>query len=99
MSTASHIIDLFGGTRPAASKLGLAVSTVQSWKTKGYIPAPHQQNVLDKARALGIAVTPASFFEVNGAHLGADDSTSEKVVQVEDEPARAAAANGAADAP
>lgn len=82
MSTASTIIDLFGGTRPCAAALGLPVSTVQSWKTNGRIPAGRQQLVLDKARELGIPVTPASFFE-NGddAHSAADNSMSEKFVQ------------------
>lgn len=87
MSTASRIIDLFGGTRPAARKLELAVSTVQGWKLQGYIPAQRQQRVLDTARRHGIAVTPASFFEnETGAHQAGDISMSEKPVQDEGGP-------------
>lgn len=99
MSTASTIIDLFGGTRLAARRLGLPVSTVQSWKTKGQIPSRRQQQVLDRARAHGIAVTPASFFE-NGeenALQAADNSMSEKFVQDGGDHARVTS-NGAAGA-
>ena len=36
---AATFIDRFGGIRPMASKLGLAVSTVQGWKQRDSIPA------------------------------------------------------------
>lgn len=82
-NAAVRIIGLFGGTRAAARKIGVAKSTVQSWKENGHIPARRQQLVLDRARALGVAVTPASFFEGDGALQVADSSMSEKFVQSE----------------
>lgn len=80
MSTAARIIGLFGGTREAARKLDRPKSTVQSWKTKGRIPAHDQQHVLDRARIHGIPVTPASFFE-GESHPAADHNRSENSVQ------------------
>lgn len=34
----NEIIERFGGIRPMASKLGVAVTTVQGWKERGHIP-------------------------------------------------------------
>lgn len=42
---------------------GLHPSTIQSWKEAGRIPAKRQQLVLDKARARGIDLQPADFFD------------------------------------
>lgn len=63
MAYASKIIDRFGGTRAMATALGLPPSTVQSWKEVGLIPAKHQQAILDEARARGIDLEPADFFD------------------------------------
>ena len=63
MGYAEKIIEKFDGTRPMANALGLPPSTVQSWKDTGRIPSKHQQNVLDKARELGIEIAPADFFD------------------------------------
>ena len=62
MSAAEHIISLFGGTRKLAAAIDFPPSTVQSWKDAGRIPAKHQPTVLDKAREMKIALSPADFF-------------------------------------
>jgi hypothetical protein len=62
MNIAIRIIDLLGGTRPAARALGRPASTVQSWKVRGLIPAQDQPKVLAAARALGVDLQPADFF-------------------------------------
>ena len=54
MSTPTEIIDKFDGTRAMAKTLGIAPSTVQSWKDSGVIPARRQRDVLDAAQRLGI---------------------------------------------
>ncbi|MGO1119409.1 carph-isopro domain-containing protein [Rhodovibrionaceae bacterium A322] len=37
-SATEQVIALFGGLRPMASKLGIAVSTIQGWKARHHIP-------------------------------------------------------------
>ena len=61
MSSASRIIEKFGGTRPAAQALGVPTSTVQSWKQSGVIPARRQPDVLKIARERNIPIEPADF--------------------------------------
>lgn len=59
----SEIIDRFGGIRPMAAKLGIAVTTVQGWKARGHFPENRRQQIHDAARSAGIdlgdAGTPA----------------------------------------
>ncbi len=61
---AAGLIEIFGGIRPMAAKLGIAVSTVQGWKQRDAIPGQR----LDAIRATaarhgisldGIAMEPA----------------------------------------
>ncbi len=54
LENAEEIIDRFGGIRPAATKLGAAVTTVQGWKDRGRIPAARRQEILDAAAENGI---------------------------------------------
>lgn len=63
MSYASSIIERLGGVRPAANLLGFPPTTVQEWKSAGVIPARRQQHVLNMARANGIDLRPADFFD------------------------------------
>ncbi len=62
MSYAEKIIERFGGTRKAASRLGLPPSTVQSWKDAGRIPAKHQPDVLHAAQEDNLGLTEKDFF-------------------------------------
>lgn len=62
MSYAARIIDRFGGTRPAATRLGKPASTVQSWKDSGVIPTRAQAEVLAAGRELDPPLEPADFF-------------------------------------
>ena len=59
----AHIIARFGGIRPMARLLDKPSSTVKSWESNDLIPAQHHQLVLDTARANGIALEPADFFQ------------------------------------
>jgi hypothetical protein len=54
LSDAAHVIESFGGIRPAASLLGVAVSTVQGWKERGVIPQNREQVITDVAALHGI---------------------------------------------
>jgi hypothetical protein len=57
------IIRRFGSTYKLASALGCGQSVIAGWKKRGHIPGDRQQEVLDAARAKGIALEPADFFE------------------------------------
>ena len=59
MSGAQRLIARFGGIRPMASKLGVAVSTVQGWRERGAIPARHHERVRGAAKTHGIEIDPA----------------------------------------
>lgn len=50
----SEIIERFGGIRPMASKLGVAVTTVQGWKERGHIPANRYKQISASAAEHGI---------------------------------------------
>ena len=62
---ASSVIDAFGGVRPMATRLGVAATTIQGWKSRGNIPDARRQEVRDVAAAAGIdlsdlpAIAPA----------------------------------------
>ena len=62
-SRAAEIVQKLGGTRPLAAALRLPVSTVQSWKRAGQIPARHQEAVLRAAAALKVVLSPDEFFD------------------------------------
>ena len=51
---AEKIVAAFGGVRPMASRLGIAATTIQGWKSRGNIPEIRRQAVLDAAEADGI---------------------------------------------
>lgn len=63
MTPVARIIDKFGGIRPLARALNRPVSTVQSWKDRGAVPHRRQAELLEYARAHGIELTPAEFFD------------------------------------
>lgn len=70
---ASRIIRILGGTRAAARLLGEAPSTVQGWKSSGWIPADRHDRILDVAKAEGLPIAPATFF---AERHGAEDSSA-----------------------
>jgi hypothetical protein len=53
------VIEAFGGIRPMAKQLGLAVSTVQGWKERSAIPANRHDQIRDAARTNKIDLDPA----------------------------------------
>jgi hypothetical protein len=69
-SPAQRVIVRFGGIRPMAAKLGLAVSTVQGWKERGVIPTVRHEHILAAAREHGV--------ELDAAELRASDQPGER---------------------
>jgi hypothetical protein len=51
-----EIIERFGGIRPMASKLGVAVTTVQGWKERGHIPEGRLPQIIAAAAELGVDI-------------------------------------------
>ncbi|MGE0733446.1 MAG: mitofilin family membrane protein [Alphaproteobacteria bacterium] len=56
---AERIIAAFGGIRPMAKKLGLAVTTVQGWKDRGAIPLARMTEIRAAAQQAGIDLNAA----------------------------------------
>lgn len=52
-----RILELFGGVRPMAARLGLAVGTVQSWKKAGRIPGEFHDAVINASDSQGLGIT------------------------------------------
>jgi len=69
-NAAQTVIARFGGIRPMATKLGVAVSTVQGWKNRGAIPLSRHDEILDAAAHHGIELDP-ELLEASG-ETGAD---------------------------
>lgn len=55
----AQIIEAFGGLRPMAGKLKVAVSTVQGWKERDSIPSARHTEILSAAKANNITLDPA----------------------------------------
>ena len=53
---AEEIIQALGGIRPAAAKLGVPVTTVQGWKTRGRIPENRHAEIERTLTELGISI-------------------------------------------
>src|SRR3546814_14731745 len=88
------IIEAFGGIRPMAKMLGLAVSTVQGWKERSAIPANRHDQIRAAARDNTIAIDAAVLRSSGGEGAGAQTQTIEGVAE---EPTRAPPRRSAAD--
>ncbi len=56
---AERIIAAFGGIRPMAKALGIAVTTVQGWKERGAIPLKRMGEIRESASRVGIDLAAA----------------------------------------
>lgn len=54
IGNAVEIIERFGGIRPMASKMGVAVTTIQGWKQRNSIPGNRLDDLMKSAAAHGI---------------------------------------------
>lgn len=76
---AETLIEAFGGIRPMAQKLDIAVSTVQGWKSRNHIPPARMAEILDVAKGEGIDVASLSAPEIiDGEAIILDDKSDEK---------------------
>lgn len=54
---AEEVIEALGGIRPSAAKLGVPVTTVQGWKTRGRIPENRHAEIERTLTELGIQIS------------------------------------------
>lgn len=107
-NAAERVIGRFGGIRPMAAKLGVAVSTVQGWKQRGHIP-PGRRAAIERAAAesgfalepgeLEAAVAPLPSPPAARAETPAEEETAEAGTSLETEmraetPWRSVGSNG-----
>ncbi len=91
---AKEVIVKFGGIRPMASKLGVAVSTVQGWRERDSIPSARHHQILAAAKAHSI--------DIDAETLAASDRAPEGDSSAQPEEPAAMAENvkeNAAEAP
>lgn len=84
---AQSIISQFGGIRPMAHKLEVAVSTVQGWRERDSIPAARHAQIAAAAQAHGLTLDPAT--------LAASDRSGESAPATPAAPAAPAGAPAA----
>jgi len=70
------VIQRFGGIRPMATKLGVAVSTVQGWKNRGAIPESRHDEILAAARNNDIDLDRAVLSASGEESVGSGGSAS-----------------------
>ena len=63
--SAEAIIRDFGGIRPMAAKLGIPVTTVQGWKSRGHIPINRRKPILEAARKHNVNLSEAVLRELD----------------------------------
>lgn len=98
-SQAARVIGRFGGIRPMAAKLGVAVSTIQGWKQRGRIPAERREALLAVARRLGVPLAPDDFLEPGEAAAGGSKAAAAEPAAAEPPAAEPPAAEPAAAEP
>lgn len=86
-NSAEAVIARFGGLRPMASKMGLAVSTVQGWKNRAHIPLSRHDEIRAAAEKHEIELDEAELTRASGedrpqaaaaGEAGADSAASAK---------------------
>ena len=73
LDDAARVIEAFGGIRPMAKKLGVAVTTIQGWKERNAIPVQRLDQVREAARLEGI-----DLFAPGGADPAAESDPERK---------------------
>ena len=79
LPNAGTIVQMFGGIRPMAKKLGVPVTTVQGWKKRDLIPVGRVKGVLDRAAELGYDVG-----QIESMMVVASDNTIKTVIKNQD---------------
>ena len=89
--SAEDIIAAFGGIRPMAKKLGVAVTTIQGWKARGSIPLARLEEIRAAADREGIDLSEEAPVEIDGTEV--EEIDAEPVRAKPDAGVRAAGGN------
>ena len=81
IENASEVIERFGGIRPMAKKIEVAVTTVQGWKKRDVIPAGRREAVLQAAETYSIDLT-----DIMADAPATNDAANENVSDTQDDP-------------
>lgn len=76
---ADAVIEAFGGIRPMANQLKVAVSTVQGWKARNHIPESRWRDIIAAAAAAGVDLAKLT----GGADTRAADKVKEDAAEEE----------------
>ena len=91
----SEVISAFGGLRPMAKKLGVAVSTLQGWQSRGQIPPGRSEEIAVAAEREKVELSLGVLEAATGRETGGEatvrstpaDSPETPSGEVEEEPA------------
>lgn len=81
-TAAERIIARFGGIRPMAAKLGVAVSTVQGWKIRGHIPPARRSQIETAAQEQGLELNDS---DLEAAFTSSGETTEESDTETSSE--------------
>jgi len=87
IENAAEVIERFGGIRPMAKKIDVAVTTVQGWKKRDVIPAGRRASILEAAQEHNVDLTdimadaPAANENVLDDISDVEDASSDIVVE------------------
>lgn len=83
IENATQVIERFGGIRPMAKKMDVAVTTVQGWKKRDVIPGTRREQVLEAAAAHDVDLSDV----LEGAEVAnQNDKEEEKAAASEQAP-------------
>ncbi len=77
IENAAEIIERFGGIRPMAAKMGVAVTTIQGWKQRNSIPAARKDDLISAAKVHGVSLDGLAGFLPQGAVLPPSGAVSD----------------------
>ena len=79
IENAEEIIELFGGIRPMAKKIDVAVTTVQGWKKRNKIPGSRRTQILEAAQEHQVDLTSVLSGDAAAKAVNAAGNNNEKV--------------------
>jgi len=93
LDDAEQVVAAFGGIRPMATRLGVAATTIQGWKSRGNIPQNRREVVLEAATANGIDLSAAVHVPIDDAPEDAAPAMAELASPVQAPPPSAQKSN------